>query len=854
MSKPFEKLPGHSKPINYDLTLTPNLADFTFKGEQSITVEILEPTDTLKLNSVDIVVQSAKFNDIAAEISYQESEETLELKFPSPLPACEQGTLSMSFTGQLNDRMKGFYRSKYTKDDGTEVRCGVTQFEPTDARRSLPCWDEPELKATFDVTLVVEKSLTALSNMPEVGRTDTPDGLVAVKFARSPIMSTYLLAYVVGQFDYVEDKDSDGVLLRVYTALGKQERGQFALEVAKKTLPFYREFFGIAYPLPKLDLIAIPDFAAGAMENWGLVTYRETALLVDAANSSASTKEWVALVVGHELAHQWFGNLVTMKWWTHLWLNEGFASWIEYLCVDHCYPEFDIWTRFVQSDLSRALELDALENSHPIEVAVGHPSEIDEIFDAISYSKGASVIRMLHEWLGHEPFRAGLNRYLNRHQYANATTEQLWDALSESSGQPVEFVMECWTKQMGYPAISVSSKPLAGDESSVELTLTQQKFQLGGGAKPSDLLWKVPVQLVTASGHKEQLVLAEKSATVRVPNAAWIKLNPGCIGVYRVEYSEPMLQDLIAALNHGQLSVRDRFNLENDLFAMASAGRVPTVQVMQLADAYKAEEFYTVWSDLLGNLGGIHVLADHLGLETHWRAFTKQLCEPAFLRLGWDQRPGDGHDAALLRALLLGALGRSGHPEVVAEAQARFAKHASGEATIHADLRACVYGTVLAHGGAEDFETLLGLLDKAEMQEEKVRILRSLGRARDPALRQRIFDLAVSDKVRLQDTVFVIGGACHSLEARRSAWEFVKSRWAWFVERFAGQFLLSRLVQIVCNDFCTEADASDVEEFFKVNPAPSAERNIKQALENTRLNVAILDRDGASVKEFLAQF
>uniref|UniRef100_A0A1I8IMR1 Aminopeptidase n=1 Tax=Macrostomum lignano TaxID=282301 RepID=A0A1I8IMR1_9PLAT len=740
MSKPFERLPTHSKPVNYNLTLTPNLNDFTFKGEQVITVQVIEPTKTLVLNSAEIEIQSAKFNDASAEISFNTEEETVKFSFPSELPVGE-GKLSMSFTGILNDRMKGFYRSKYTDSDGNEIRCAVTQFEPTDARRSLPCWDEPELKATFDVTLVVDKNLTAVSNMLEVSRTEVADGLVAVKFDRTPIMSTYLLAYVVGKFDYVEGRDADFIKMRVFTPIGKKDQGLFALEVAKKTLPFYRKFFNVAYPLPKLDLIAIPDFAAGAMENWGLVTYRETALLVDADNSSAATKEWVALVVGHELAHQWFGNLVTMKWWTDLWLNEGFASWIEYLCVDHCYPEFDIWTRFVQSDLSRALELDALENSHPIQV---------------------------------------------ENKFANASTENLWEALADASGQPVQFVMEGWTKQMGYPVISVASKPAEGDDSKLELTITQEKFQLGGANK-SDLLWRVPIQVLTATGHKHQLMLAEKSDSFTVPKAAWVKLNPGCIGVYRVDYSASMLQDLIAALKHGQLSQRDRFNLENDLFALAAAGRVPIVQVLQLADAYKAEQFYTVWSDLLSNLGSVQVLADHLGLLDKWRAFLRQLCEPAYQRLGWDARPADGHDATLLRSVLIGCLGRAGHESVLAEAKAKFAKHCSGECPITPDLRACVYSTVLANGGVEEFEAVLKLLEKTDMQEEK---------PRPGAGRQR-------QGPSLQDTVF-----------------FVKSRWSWFVEKFAGQFLLSRLVQLLCNDFCTAEDADDVDAFFKANPAP----------------------------------
>uniref|UniRef100_A0A1I8JHD6 Aminopeptidase n=1 Tax=Macrostomum lignano TaxID=282301 RepID=A0A1I8JHD6_9PLAT len=835
----FKKLPTHSRPINYNLTLTPNLLDFTFKGQQVVTVEITEPTNSLVLNSAELEIETAKFNDAEAEISFNEPEETVKLSFNSALPV-GRGQLSLSFSGALNSRMKGFYRTVYTDSStGAEVRCAVTQFAPTDARRCLPCWDEPELKATFDVTMLVDTDLTALSNMPEQSRSDTSSGLVSVKFQQSPIMSTYLLAFAVGRFDYVEDYDSDNVRLRVYTPSGRREQGRFALDVARKTLPFYKDFFSVAYPLPKLDLVAVPDLAFGAMENWGLVTYRETALLVDTDNSSAATKERVALIVGHELAHQWFGNLVTMQWWTHLWLNEGFASWIQYLCVDQCYPEFDIWTRFVKSDLSRALVLDALDSSHPIEVPIGSPCEIDEIFDAISYCKGASVIRMLHEWLGQEAFRDGLSRYLDRHKYSNAQTEQLWKALEEASGQPVDFVMGTWTKQMGYPLISVSAKPADNDDGQqLELSISQERFQFGSNS--SLAAWRVPIQVLTAEGVKINLLLTEKSAAVRVPKAAWVKLNPGFVGVYRTLYSEEMLSDLIAALQRGQLSQRDRFNLESDLFALFSAGRLSIVQLLQVVDACKVEQFYTVWADLLDNLAAtIQVLVDQLGLSQQWRSFVCQLCEPAFQRCGgWDAQPGDGHDVALLRAALIRALGLAGHPSVVAEARARFSRHCSGECAIPADLRDSVYRTVLANGGGAEFEAALDLMDKTDLQEEKDRIQRSLGSSRDPQLRQRVLQLVVSgDKVRLQDSIYVLGSVSSaSLESRRATWRFIKCNWAWFQEKLRGQILLSRLVQQVCNNFCSSEDAEDIETFFQANPLPSAERNIKQALENARLN------------------
>jgi puromycin-sensitive aminopeptidase len=457
----FSRLPSNVKPVNYVLTFKPNFETFQFDGSMVVDVKVITQTDKIVLNSAELTFDTAEFVSSTGEkfttsqVKLEEKEEIATLIFPTNLPFGE-GKLSITFVGLLNENLKGFYRSKYTHPNGETRYAATTQFEAADARRAFPCWDEPALKATFDVTIVAHKDKTVLSNMPMVSSTPIDDTTVSCVFQRTPIMSTYLLAFVIGEYDFVEEKDSNGVLIRVYTPLGKKEQGEFALKIATKTLPFYVDYFKIDYPLPKLDLIAIADFSAGAMENWGLVTYRETALLVDPQNSSLLAKQTVAIVVGHELAHQWFGNIVTMEWWTHLWLNEGFASWIEYLCVDYCMPELDIWTYFVFSDYTRALELDSLRNSHPIEVPVNGPSEIDEIFDAISYSKGATAIRMLHNWIGDKAFRAGLHNYLEKFKYKNTFTEDLWEALSSASGKNVNDLMQLWTKQTGYPYINVS--------------------------------------------------------------------------------------------------------------------------------------------------------------------------------------------------------------------------------------------------------------------------------------------------------------------------------------------------------------------------------------------------------------
>ncbi|XP_041374476.1 puromycin-sensitive aminopeptidase-like [Gigantopelta aegis] len=860
--KPFERLPKDVIPTNYNIRLKPNLKTFTFDGYEEIDIQIKKATSTITLNSADIEIKEAVFqkggggdSSTKGEITYQKDDEKVVVSFSSALQP-GTGCLKLTFIGELNDKMKGFYRSKYKAADGTDCYAAVTQFEATDARRAFPCWDEPAVKATFDITLVVPKEKVALSNMPvKTESSDKDPDCRVVTYERTPIMSTYLMAFVVGDYDFVEGKDSDGVILRVYTPVGKKEQGQFALDVAIKTLPFYKNYFGIAYPLPKIDLIALADFAAGAMENWGLVTYRETALLVDPEHSSAKIKQWVALVVGHELAHQWFGNLVTMEWWTHLWLNEGFASWIEYLCVDECFPEYDIWTQFVNQDLGRALELDALHNSHPIEVPVGHPSEVDEIFDAISYSKGSSVIRMLHDYIGDKDFRSGMNAYLTKHQYKNAWTEDLWSALEDASKKPVAAMMTTWTKQMGFPVLKVTDSQ-DGDKRT--LKITQEKFCADGlipaGCKSK---WMVPIGVITPSSPEKPvktIVLDDASVTVTidgVKSTDWIKINAGTVGPYRVQYTSSMLDLLIPAIRDQTLPPRDRLGLQSDLFALARAGMVSSVDILKVVEAYANEDNYTVWTDLSQNLSGLALLLQYTDAYDNYKLFAKKLFRTIAKKVGWDAKNDEGHLVAMLRGLVLTKMGRYGDDETVAEARKRFADHVSGTKVLPADLRGPVYTTVLTHGDASDFKKMLELYDKADMMEERDRIGRSLGAVDKEDLIQKVLDFALSDKVRSQDTVFVLCSAGGSVKGRQLIWKFVQKNWTTFHDRYKSGFLLSRLVKSSTENFVTEELAKDVEKFFADHPAPAAERTIQQSCENIRLNARWMERDSAKVKEFL---
>ncbi|XP_048104877.1 puromycin-sensitive aminopeptidase [Alosa alosa] len=847
--RPFVRLPTDVYPVNYGLCLKPDLIDFTFEGKLDARIEVVQGTNQIVMNCADIDIITASFapeggEEISATgFNYQNEDEKVTLSFPRVLQK-GSGSLKIDFVGELNDKMKGFYRSKYASASGEIRYAAVTQFEATDARRAFPCWDEPAIKATFDISLIVPKDRVALSNMNVIDRKPYPedDSLVEVKFATTPIMSTYLVAFVIGEYDFVESQSSDGIMVRVYTPVGKAEQGKFALEVATKTLPFYKDYFNVPYPLPKIDLIAIADFAAGAMENWGLVTYRETALLIDPKNSCSSSRQWVALVVGHELAHQWFGNLVTMEWWTHLWLNEGFASWIEYLCVDHCFPEYDIWTQFVSADYTRALDLDALDNSHPIEVNVGHPSEVDEIFDAISYSKGASVIRMLHNYIGDEDFRKGMNAYLLKFQHKNASTEDLWDCLEQASGKPIAAVMNSWTKQMGFPIIVVDQEQQGEDR---VLKISQKKFCASGPHNGEDCpSWMVPISICSSEDPactKMKVLLDQPETTVTVPNISpeqWVKINPGTVGFYRIQYSSAMLESLLPGVRDLTLLPVDRLGLQNDLFSLARAGMISTVEVLKLMGALLVLCWCSVGA-----------------LSPFPRSLPFHFCLMFFLSLSPLPPPlCVGHLDALLRGLVLGKLGKAGHKPTLEEARRRFKDHVEGKQILSADLRSPVYLTVLKHGDSTTLDTMFKLHKQADMQEEKNRIERVLGAISAPDLIQRVLTFALSEEVRPQDTVSVIGGvAGSSKHGRKAAWKFVKDNWEELHNRYQGGFLISRLIKLTVDGFAVDKMAAEVKSFFESHHAPAAERTVQQCCENILLNAAWLKRDAEDIHQYFLQ-
>jgi aminopeptidase 2 len=605
--------------------------------------------------------------------------------------------------------MVGFYRSSYKDKDGSTKYLATTQMEPTDARRAFPCFDEPALKAKFTITLIADKHLTCLSNMDVVSEKDleSKSGQIgmtkkSVTFRETPLMSTYLLAFVVGELNYIET-NSFRVPIRVYAPPNEDiEHGRFSLELAAKTLKFYEEAFDSQFPLPKMDMIAVPDFSAGAMENWGLITYRIVDLLLDEKTSGASKKERVAEVVQHELAHQWFGNLVTMDFWDGLWLNEGFATWMSWYSCNIFYPDWRVWEGYVINHLQSALGLDSLRSSHPVEVPVFRADEINQIFDHISYAKGSCVLRMISKYLGEDTFMKGIRRYLKKHAYGNTETSDLWAALSDASGKNVGKVMDIWTKKVGYPIITVTEEP---EKSSIHVK--QNRYLRTNDVKPEEdeTLFPVFLGLRTKDGIDETLTLSDREASFKVPDLDFFKLNADHSGIYRTAYSPQRLEKLGDAAKQGLLSTEDRAGMISDSGALAASGHQKTSGLLSLLKGFKGETDYIVWDEMLTRAGEVRAawMFESQDVKDALKKFRLDLVFQKARDLGWEFSDTDGHVLQQFKNLLFTVAGIGGDEKIKAAAFEMFNKFKAGDrSAIHPNLRAAVYNIALYYGGEEE--------------------------------------------------------------------------------------------------------------------------------------------------------
>src|SRR5262252_2190674 len=633
-----QRLPETARPENYNLTFTPDLDNAKFEGDETISVNVLQATTEITLHAADIdfhqVTITSGGTTQTAKATPDKEKEMVVLSVEKPL-AAGPATIHITYTGILNNEMRGLYLGK--DDQGRKY--AATQFEATDARRAYPSFDEPEYKATFDITAIADKGLVAISNNKQISDTPGPGDKHTVKFAPTAKMSSYLAALVVGNFEYIEGS-ADGIPIRVYATPGKKEMGRFALEFAGETLKYYDKYFGIRYPYGKLDLVGLPDFSAGAMENTGCITFREIILLYDEQHGSIDLKKTIASVIAHEMAHQWFGDLVTMKWWDDIWLNEGFATWMESKPVEAWKPEWNANLDDV-SGTGSTLNVDALDNTRPIHQAADTPAQIQELFDGIAYGKAASVLRMLESYLGEDTFRAGINAYLKQHAYANATAEDFWDAQTKTSKKPVDKIMPTWVKQAGEPIVNVKAH-CAGNSTSVTLSQQRYFFDRTKLESPNNQLWQIPLCLKGSSSDKASCqLLTQKQETLTLPGCSnWVLGNAGATGYYRVGY-EP---DAVRALAHDaetKLTAGERISLQNDIWASVRVGREPVGDYLAFAQGLRSDRNRAVLEDVLGRLNYIGEYLVNASDRDSFRAWLREYLAPIVREVGWEPQPTD---------------------------------------------------------------------------------------------------------------------------------------------------------------------------------------------------------------------
>ncbi len=811
-------------PVNYDLEFEPDFKKFTFRGREDVSIKISKPVNKITLHAAELEIKQCKISwngeEIKPKTRLDEKTEELVLTFPKKISG--NATLSIDFIGQLNDKLVGFYRSKY-KYKGKEKYLATSQFEAADARRAFPCWDEPEAKATFDVSLVVDKNHTAISNMSVVSKKITGKK-IRYKFDTTPIMSTYLLYLAVGEFESISSK-LGRTMIRVITTQGKKEQGKLSLEFTKQFLSYFEKYFKIAYPLPKLDMIAIPDFASGAMENWGAITFRETILLYDPKTSSTETKQHIAEVIAHEIAHQWFGNLVTMKWWNDLWLNESFATFMATKAVDALYPEWDFWDQFLISEMTGGLSLDSLKSSHPIDVPVKSPSDVRQIFDEISYNKGGCVLMMLENFIGDDNFRRGLHNYLKKHEYANATTEDLWNSLGSISRQPVRQMMNTWVRQVGYPVIEARVQDS-------KLRLSQSRFLLEDNKKSKKGKWIIPLSVRTGNKTVTKLM----KGPVTIPHKAdWFKVNDGQKGFYRVKYDQSALEALGKQIEEKTISNVDRWSIHHDLFALCMSNKISFRNYLDFVKHYEDEDDYVVLSDIISSLNFFYVLLSKEAVWDEIKEFNRDFFNKIFAKLGWDTVDGERSTTALLRAHVISSLGRLEDQEIVTEAKSRFTNLLK-TGQLNPDLRGPVYSIIAWTGDVSTYQKILGLYRKAPTQEEMVRLLSSLANFQDKKLLSKTLLFTLSKEVRTQNLFQPISKMITNPQGKELVLPWIKQNWKGIVSRFGvGNPLLNRIIGSVSIEADLEKE-KEVRKFFARHHVPGTEMKLAQTLERIRIH------------------
>ena len=828
MTVQSQRLPTNARPEHYRLSLTPDLKAATFRGTETIDLRLAAPASTITLNAIELKIDHVTASNQPGTIAYDEAKEQVTFSFPNPLPAGPVA-LELAYSGILNDKLRGFYLSK------TKARSyAVTQFESTDARRAFPNFDEPALKATYDVSLTIDQADTAISNTNIVSDTSQQPGKHTLVFATTPKISSYLVAFLIGDFACSKGS-ADGIPIRVCSTPDKVKLTKFAVKAAEHFLTYYDRYFGIKYPMPKLDLIGIPDFEAGAMENFGAITYRETALLVDAHDGSISAKKRVASVIAHEMAHQWFGDLVTMQWWDNLWLNEGFATWMQDKAASDWHPEWG-YKEDAADELNATLNYDSARTTRTIRTKAETPAQISELFDGIAYGKAGAVIGMVEQYVGEDRFRRGVHDYLQAHLYANANAEDFWNAQKVVSELPVDDVMASFVDLPGVPLLTV--QPATGDT----LTLGQSRFFLSPqelveekDSAPASTKWVVPVCYKTTGRPDCQLLgatappnRAKENESKPTASSPLFYANANEKGYYRVAYTPAQVAAITAAAET-TLTVPERIGFLGDRWAFIRSGQGSVGEYLDLALALKSDPSSQVVDSLLRTIGQIRSRIATPEDRVQLNAMVRARFGPVYAALPAQNKHGS-IDLEERRTELFQALGAAGDPAVLARArqiaEELFAGHKSTAPALVDD----AVGLAAINGDEPFYERVQVVSQKAIDPGLQSEALQMLTRFRAPILSIRTLEYAVSGQVRNQDSWILIAIELSQPETRDVAWSWVQLHW----DRVQAQLTTASGANVVAatGSFCTVAQRTQVASFFAEHPVPAAERSLAKALDS----------------------
>jgi aminopeptidase N len=849
-----QRLPEIAVPEHYQLSFTPDFQKDNFEGEETIRVRILKTTSEIVLNSAEIEFQEVTVSSGGAtqraKINIDKEKQMATLAFDAAIQP-GAAAIHIKYQGILNDELRGLYLGK----DRDGRKYAVTQFEATDARRAFPSFDEPAYKATFDVTVIADKGMTAISNGKVLSDTPGPGAAKhTVKFATTAKMSSYLVALAVGQFEYVEG-EADGIPIRVWGPPGTKQDGVYALEVSQWCMKYFNQYFGIRYPFEKLEMIGLPDFAAGAMENTGLITYRQAELQLDDKQASVGTHQTVATVIAHEMAHQWFGDLVTMQWWDDIWLNEGFASWMENKAVGAWKPEWHFELEDVE-DTTGGLNTDSLKNTRPIHQAADTPAQIQESFDGIAYDKAASILRMLEAYLGPERFQAGVSQYLKQHAYGNATADDFWKTLAEVSKKPVDQIMPTLVKQPGAPMVSVRTQCSGG---STTVTLSQTRyfndrrlFEAG-----SHELWQVPVCMKeSGEAGKEQekcVLLTRKQENFTLPGCgSWVMINSGAHGYYRSGYSSDAIRAMGRSIEQ-DLTPAERIALLGDSWASVRVGEQQIGDYLALAEGLQSDRNRAVLEQVTVKL---EYISDYLVSDADregYEQWVRQLLSPAASELGWQPKPGESDETKSMRARVLRTLGHAGRdPEIISAAQKLTEKALQDPSSIDSTVAFAAFSLAAENGDAALYDKVVAKLQtRGTSLEGYYLYFQTLSKFRDPKLLQRTLDYAVSPAVRSQDTLGMISAVMKNPASGKLAWDFVRAHWS-DVEKVGGGFTSGEVVAAT-SVFCDAGMHEQVQDFFTLHRVPTAERTLKQSLESIHNCADLKSRQAPELSAWLQQ-